>query len=151
MRETQQRLAIREVFLSAGRPLSINEIFEMTKKKIKSMGIATIYRNLKSLQSEGWIIQVDLPGQSSRWELAPQAHHHHFLCRKCDKLYEIQVCSENLSHLMLPDGYILEGHDILLRGQCAVCTGGKISPINQKVEGKNNSREITIIHGNCRS
>jgi Fur family transcriptional regulator, ferric uptake regulator len=123
MRDTQQREAIRSVLLSAGRPLSIEEVFESAKIKVESLGIATVYRNLKALQADGWIIQVDLPGQSSRWEVAPAGHHHHFLCRTCDKLYEIQVCSENLLHLlhMLPEGYILEGHDILLQGQCDVC------------------------------
>jgi Fur family transcriptional regulator, ferric uptake regulator len=123
MRDTQQREAIRSVLLNAGRPLSIDEVYESAKNKVGSLGIATVYRNLKALQSEGWIIQVDLPGQSPRWEVPPEVHHHHFLCLTCDKLYEIQVCSENLLHLlhMLPEGYILEGHDILLQGQCDVC------------------------------
>jgi Fur family ferric uptake transcriptional regulator len=122
MRGTQQREAIRKVISEAGRPLSINEIFKSAKSSVDSLGIATVYRNLKILQSEGSIVQVVLPGQPSRWEIHPERHHHHYLCTACDKLYEIQVCSENLSHLLLPDGYVVEEHDILLYGKCAACT-----------------------------
>jgi Fur family ferric uptake transcriptional regulator len=122
-RDTQQRDAIRKALATAGRPLSTQEIFTLARVEVSRLGMATVYRNLKSLQDDGQIIQVDLPGQTSRWEVAPENHHHHFLCRTCDKLYEIHNCPEGLSHL-LPDGYTLEQHDILLRGQCDVCTRG---------------------------
>jgi Fur family transcriptional regulator, ferric uptake regulator len=120
-RDTHQREAIRKVLLNAGRPLSINEIFEFASKEAAGLGIATVYRNVKALQTEDWIVQVDLPGQPSRWEVSPKAHHHHFLCRTCDKLFEIHDCPEGLQRL-LPEGYTLEEHDILLRGQCDTCT-----------------------------
>jgi Fur family transcriptional regulator, ferric uptake regulator len=121
-RGTNQKNAIRKALLNSGRPLSVQEIFELARNDAAGLGIATVYRNLKALQTEGLIIQVDLPGQPSRWEIAPEAHHHHFLCRTCDKLFEIAGCPEGLKHL-LPKGYILEEHDILLRGQCDSCTG----------------------------
>jgi Fur family ferric uptake transcriptional regulator len=120
LRDTNQRVAIRKALVNAARPLSINEIFESARNEVAGLGIATVYRNLKALQLEGWIVQVDLPGQSPRWELAPEGHHHHFLCRTCDKLFEIHDCPEGLNRL-LPQGYTLEEHDILLRGQCKTC------------------------------
>ncbi len=92
----------------------------MARKKISGLGIATVYRNLKSLQADGLIMAVELPGQPPRWEVAPQKHHHHFLCESCDKLYEIPACTEDLQQL-LPEGYTLQDHDILLRGKCAAC------------------------------
>jgi Fur family ferric uptake transcriptional regulator len=130
-RDTQQRNAIRKALLNAGRPLSISEIFEFASNEVTGLGIATVYRNIKALQAEDWIVQVDLPWQPSRWEVSPQAHHHHFLCRTCDKLFEIHDCPENLVRL-LPEGYTLEEHDILLRGQCNACTGNTGSAANKK-------------------
>ena len=121
-RDTRQREAIRKALVGASRPLSVNEIFELAQSEAKGLGIATVYRNLKALQSEGLIVQVELPGQPPRWEVAPKVHHHYFLCRTCDKLFEIHGCPEGLKHL-LPEGYTLEEHDILLHGQCDVCTG----------------------------
>ena len=92
----------------------------MAHRKVSGLGIATVYRNLKSLREEGWIVAVDLPGQPPRWEVAPESHHHHFLCNGCDKLFEIHACPADFQRL-LPEGYTLEEHDLLLRGQCDGC------------------------------
>jgi Fur family ferric uptake transcriptional regulator len=119
VRNTQQRQAIYQTLMGSGRPLSVSEIFELAGNRVKGLGIATVYRSLKALEHEGRIRQVDLPGQSSRWEL-PGRHHHHFLCRTCDKLFEIHACPVDIKKLV-PSGYRLEEHDILLHGQCDVC------------------------------
>ena len=123
-RDTRQRQAICKVLVNAGRPLSVNELFLLAKSEITKLGIATVYRNLKDLQAEKRIIQVDLPGQPPRWELLPEDHHHHFLCRTCNKLFEVYDCPDDLQRL-LPKGYTLENHDILLRGQCDNCSGSR--------------------------
>jgi Fur family ferric uptake transcriptional regulator len=121
-RDTRQRQAIYNALVKAGRPLAVNELFLAAKTDIAGLGIATVYRNLKSLLSENRIKQVDLPGEPPRWELLPGDHHHHFLCRTCNKLFEVYNCPDDLQRL-LPEGYTLEEHDILLRGQCNMCSG----------------------------
>jgi Fur family ferric uptake transcriptional regulator len=124
VRKTKQHAAIERTINKAGRPLSTGEVLAVARKSVANLGIATVYRNLKLLQSEGEIIQVDLPGQPARWEKARQEHHHHFLCRGCDRLIDIQICSRDLLGLV-PEGYILEDHDVLLRGLCADCARKK--------------------------
>ena len=119
-RNTTQRDAIQRTMVQAGRPLSTGEIFDLAREDISRLGIATVYRTLKSLKEEGAIREVGLPGQPSRWELANRDHHHHFLCRKCDKLFEIEGCPDDLRSL-LPAGYSLEEHSILLEGKCKEC------------------------------
>ena len=119
-RNTSQRDAIRHVIVQADRPLSTGEIFDRARDRIPQLGIATVYRTLKSLKEEGSIREVDLPGQSSRWELSNKDHHHHFLCRTCDKLFEIEGCPVDLGNL-LPPGYAMEEHSILLEGKCRDC------------------------------
>ena len=126
VRNTQQGNAIRQTLKKAGRPLSAQEVLNLAQKKVPGLGIATVYRNLKSLQQDGSVVAVELPGQSPRWELAPEKHHHHFLCNTCDKLYEINACPSDLQRL-LPEGYTLEEHDILLRGLCDNCSRNKKS------------------------
>lgn len=122
-RDTRQREAIRQTLTEARRPLSVSELYELAQTKVAHLGIATVYRNLKSLHAGDEVVRVELPGRPPRWELAPGSHHHHFLCRTCNKLYEIESCPADLQHL-LPRGYVLEEHDILLRGQCQSCSLG---------------------------
>ena len=129
-RATQQRDAIRNAIYNAGRPLSVNEILRSARNEITNLGIATVYRNLKVLQEEKQIVQVNLPGEPPRWETAHSSHHHHFLCRTCDRLFEINNCLGDLTKL-LPSGYTLEEHDILLRGQCDACIK-KARPISKR-------------------
>lgn len=121
MRITQQRRAIVSTLINGGRPLSVSEILAQAQSKVAKLGVATVYRNLKVLQNEGQIVQVCLPDQPPRWEITPVGHHHHFLCETCDKLFEIQGCPDGLNEI-LPRGYTLAEHDILLRGQCDVCS-----------------------------
>jgi Fur family ferric uptake transcriptional regulator len=124
VRNTQQGSAIRQALEKAGRPLSAQEVLNLAQKKVPGLGIATVYRNLRSLQQDGSVVAVELPGQPPRWEMAPENHHHHFLCNTCDKLFEINACPADLQHL-LPAGYTLEEHDILLRGLCDNCSRNK--------------------------
>ena len=133
VRNTQQRKAIYQTLAGSGRPLSVSEIFELAKNRVKGLGIATVYRSLNALEHEGRIRQVDLPGQSSRWEL-PGRHHHHFLCRSCDKLFEIHACPVDIRNLV-PKGYRLEEHDILLHGQCDICADANAGS-NQEANAK---------------
>jgi len=139
-RDTQQKEAIRLAFIKADRPLSVDEIFKLARNEVAGLGIATVYRNLKALQGEKFIQPVDLPGQTCRWEIAPGGHHHHFLCRTCDTIYEIHDCHQDLARL-IPEGYTLEEHDILLRGQCKACSQKMKT---KKHLGRNNSNTRSL-------
>ncbi len=119
-RETRQRRAIRRAFTEAGHPLGPGEILEAARKYARGLGIATVYRNLKSLQEDGWLVPVELPGEPPRYEVAGKDHHHHFHCRKCDRVFEVDGCPGELSRLT-PDGFELESHEFVMYGRCEEC------------------------------
>ena len=119
-RRTQQRQAIRNALEEAGRPLSPQEILEKAQTSVPALGIATVYRNVKALVENGWLAEVTLPGAASRYEVADKDHHHHFHCRSCDKVYEVEDCPGDLQSLA-PEGFRLERHEIIIYGLCASC------------------------------
>ena len=119
-RDTRQRRAIRRVIEEVGRPLSPQEVLKIAQTYMPSLGIATVYRTLKGLVEEGWLVQVELPGESPRYETATKAHHHHFQCRKCSQVYEIEGCPQDVDPLT-PADFLLEGHYMMLYGLCAAC------------------------------
>jgi len=119
-RNTRQRMAIRRALEKADRPLSPQEVLLDAQNEVGSLGIATVYRTLSTFEKEGWIIAVQLPGDPARYEMIGKGHHHHFRCRKCGRVFDVNGCLGDGSTI-LPDGYILEGHELLLFGLCEEC------------------------------
>ncbi|TVR65618.1 MAG: transcriptional repressor [Gemmatimonadales bacterium] len=121
-RDTRQRRAIRRALEEAGHPLSPQELLDLAQEEVKSLGIATVYRNIRALQDDGWLETVELPGEPPRYEVAGKGHHHHFHCRDCDRVFEVEGCPGNIQAIT-PDGFKLERHEFVLYGLCDSCTG----------------------------
>lgn len=119
-RNTQQRDAIRTALERAGRPLSPEEILEHARRLVPALGLATVYRTINALRENNLLATVELPGEPARYEPAGKAHHHHFLCRVCNRLLELPGCPGNL-HKLVPSGYETEGHELTFFGQCRDC------------------------------
>jgi Fur family ferric uptake transcriptional regulator len=117
---TQQKSALRSVLKDAGRPLSAQEVFRAARRRVRGLGIATVYRNLKTLVREGWLVIVSLPGESARYEVSGKGHHHHFHCKDCNRVFEVPVCAPDVAQ-MTPSGFVLDGHDVVLYGICKEC------------------------------
>lgn len=92
----------------------------MTHRQMPGLGIATVYRNIKSFVESGMLQVVPVPGEADRYELAGKQHHHHFICVKCDKAYEMEGCPGSLANLA-PAGFKVERHEIYLYGRCKDC------------------------------
>ena len=120
-RKTAQRTAILNAILDAGRPLSPEEILDSAQAHVPKMGIATVYRNVKTLEDAGEIVGVELPGEGRRFEAAGMKHHHHFHCRACGKVFDLHGCTGNFRSL-LPPGFELEDHEVILYGKCDGCS-----------------------------
>lgn len=121
-RDTRQRRTIRRVFEGASRPLTPQEVLAVAQRRIPRLGLATVYRTINSLVTEGWLRAVELPGAAPRYEQLSDRHHHYFQCRTCGRAFEIPGCPGNLAH-MVPAGFHMEGHEVVLYGQCNGCAG----------------------------
>jgi len=119
-RNTAQRAALRRAFERAARPLSPQEALSEARNEVPGLGIATVYRNIRYLADEGFLAEVPLPGAPNRWEVAGKHHHHHFRCRICDRVFEVDACPPDLRP-PVPPGFRLEAHDITLVGRCDRC------------------------------
>lgn len=119
-RSTRQRQAIEESFKLSDRPLSPQEVLSAARERVPQLGLATVYRTLKELCASGVLVAVDLPGEAPRYELAGKGHHHHFYCTQCGRLFELGACPSGFAEL-LPPGFELEGHELLLYGRCREC------------------------------
>jgi Fur family ferric uptake transcriptional regulator len=121
-RNTQQRREIREVFNRNDRPLAADEVLQLARKSIKGLGMATVYRTIKGLIDEGWLVPVEVPRQAPRYEIRGKVHHHHFHCLRCQGLFELEECVEQLGKL-IPATFRVVDHVVLIYGYCVGCDG----------------------------
>jgi Fur family ferric uptake transcriptional regulator len=119
-RKTKQKEAIRGAFVSSGRPLAHEEVLALAQQHVEGISIATVYRNINSLVEEKWLIPVEIPGTTTRYEVAGKEHHHHFKCNTCGKLFELNGCDVEVKS-RLPRGFRMTGHEFFLYGLCASC------------------------------
>ena len=119
-RRTPQRRAIRRAFGAAGRPLAPEECLALARREVPRLGLATVYRNIRRLVAEGRLRPVELPGAPARYEIPRADHHHHFHCRACDGVFEVDDCPGGFGELA-PGGFRLERHEVILYGLCAGC------------------------------
>jgi Fur family transcriptional regulator, ferric uptake regulator len=121
-RQTRQRDAILNVLRDAAGPLTVDEVLARGQEHVSGLGIATVYRTIKLLLESGQIQGVTLPTGETRYETSTRGHHHHFQCLVCDSVYDFDACPVKiLNDTTLPDGFVVEDHDVTLYGTCALC------------------------------
>ena len=130
-RNTRQREAVLAAIEHAGRALTPGEILALAQASVASLNLSTIYRHINALQDEARIVKVLLPGQAPRFEAAcgatdddAQHHHHHFHCNACDRVFALHACPGSMQE-PAPAGFVVEAHEITLRGRCADCAAGR--------------------------
>src|SRR5918997_8413 len=52
----------------------------------------------------------------------PDPDHHHFRCRRCDRLYDVPVEGVGELRILGEEGFLVERKTVLLRGLCPACS-----------------------------
>jgi Fur family ferric uptake transcriptional regulator len=121
-RHTRQRTVIFDIICSAKGPLTVPEIHVKAKRSIPRTGVATVYRAIKLLIDAGLIQQVVLSSGDARYESSALGHHHHFQCRACGEVTDIDHCPFHMKpNSTLPGGYLVQSHEVTLYGLCPKC------------------------------
>ncbi len=119
-RNTRQRDAILGVISEAGRPLSTHEILVTGQIAVPSLSIATVYRTLKDLVAEGWVLPVKLPGEADRYEMTKLGDHYHFKCSSCSRVFDIHERIKK-NYFLAPRDFVIEKYELILYGRCSEC------------------------------
>jgi len=121
-RETKQREAILEVLNGVGTHPAADWIYDEVRKIMPRISKGTVYRNLAVLQDEGEIIELNLSGTVSRYEVK-QDHHYHFRCERCDCVFDLEVPVDNdlNRRIAVSTGLKINYHQLEFRGLCHTC------------------------------
>lgn len=101
---------------------TVDHIYELVKKELPNISLATVYRNLNSLAETGVIRRIQGLDNAVRFD-HNMCNHYHFICTKCNKVYDVpQNIAPNLSDkLSAETGLTAETYDITFKGVCHEC------------------------------
>ncbi len=91
-RRTSQREAIIQAATSTQEHFTAEDLLIMARKIDASVSLATIYRTLPLLIQNGLLRELDLGGQSKRYDPNFIEHpmHNHLICLDCHKIIEFE-------------------------------------------------------------
>lgn len=122
LKMTRQRLLIVEEFFKEGAHVSADELFRNVQKRDSRIGLASVYRTLKSLVDSGLAVERRFLDKSSVFEYNdPTAHHDHLICMRCNQIIEFENAEiERLQEQVARQlGFRLIDHKLELYGVCA--------------------------------
>ncbi len=128
LRVTKARAAIASVIAGAETPVGMGEI----ETRLADNGIprSTVYRVVNELTELGLVRRYEFDEGFARYEAAEpvKGHHHHFICRSCRSVLEVDETADLERHLAKAearlerrDGITIEGHRVDLFGLCSDC------------------------------
>jgi len=119
---TTQRQAILDLINSSNRHWDAEEVARSLSDAGHQIGIATVYRGLAALESDGLISSIQLTDKK-RYERADKAHHDHIICTACGRIEEFSHATiESLQQAAARDkGYTVSGHQLVVFGLCPAC------------------------------
>ncbi len=126
---TQQRdFIIHFLEQTAGRHFTVEEVHEHLLKNGNKVGIATVYRRIERLVSEGLVAKYENGnGEAACFQYTGsgclESEHFHLKCEKCNSLIHLE-CSELsqiASHLLESHGFKLNPLRTVFHGLCSEC------------------------------
>jgi len=126
-REGLNRSARRDVvvntFLASNKHLSVDDLYNLVRRRSPGIGRTTVYRTLKLLESAGLAQALVLKGETFFERELNRRHHDHFICNVCNAIFEFS--SDEIEALQDEEarkiGFRIEGHKHQVFGTCEKC------------------------------
>ena len=119
---THQRHILFEVVQEMEGHPSPEEIYARVRRRIPSISLATVYKNLHLFIKSGIVGEVSLHHGSLRVE-TNRAAHHHLVCRSCRSITDLDEKSFRLvmQPSKFPERFLVERMSVEVLGLCAEC------------------------------
>ena len=123
-RNTWQRDAVREALGTTEGFVSAQTLHAHLRESGSTVGLATIYRALADLATEGEADALQQEGESLYRACTPGSHHHHLICRTCGKTVEISAdpVEQWAKDVAAANGFTRPEHVVDVFGYCADCS-----------------------------
>lgn len=131
-RLTGPRAQILKVLSQSSRHLCVDGIYLAIRKKGGNVGMTTIYRAVDSLARAGIVRKMSLADGRTYYERIDKkepGHHHHLICRKCQRVMDYSdFVNEEVSLIKKLETLVsnahrfrIDDHQISFTGLCQSC------------------------------
>jgi Fur family transcriptional regulator, peroxide stress response regulator len=119
---THQRQVLYEVMQTMYGHPSLEEVYSRVRRRIPSISLATVYKNIRLFLDSGILREVSLHHGSLRVEMNSRPHHH-LVCTQCKSISDIDESELGLlsERRKLSDGFLMERYSIDVLGICVAC------------------------------
>jgi len=123
-RNTWQREAVREALGGSEGFVSAQSLHAALKGGGSTVGLATVYRALADLATEGEADSLQQDGESLYRACTPGIHHHHLICRNCGTTVEIAAdeVEQWAQTVAAQHGFTRPQHVVDVFGYCPDCS-----------------------------
>ena len=123
LRMTNQREIILRELKKSKQHLAADELYDIVKKIMPRISLATVYRNLEILSEAGLIGKLEISGRQKRFDFDVSDHDHIYcvVCHRVDnlKIERKSVYSEQVAAVRA--GYTITGYRVEIVGICPEC------------------------------
>ncbi len=122
MLRSKQREQILDIFLKTEHHPTIDDLYNLVKKKYPKIGLATVYRTMEVIYDAGLASKVGFGDGIKRYEHKHQ-HHYHLICLKCGKVIEVTSnrLEERQRQLAKKHDFTITRATMRLFGICKTC------------------------------
>jgi Fur family transcriptional regulator, ferric uptake regulator len=123
-RNTWQREAVREALGTSEAFVSAQSLHSALHASGSPIGLATVYRALADLATEGEADSLQQEGESLYRACTPGSHHHHLICRNCGLTVEIEAdaVEQWAQTVAAKHGFTQPNHVVDVFGLCTACS-----------------------------
>ncbi len=124
MRMTRPRQVVLSILEHTNVPLSPQTIHQQSLEGHQEIGLVSVYRTLDILMELAMVRKVHSADGCHGYVLASPGHHHHLICRECDRAVEFsggEDLSSLVNRIQTETGFTIDGHMLQLYGLCPNC------------------------------
>ncbi len=142
-RMTKQRRVILEELQNTVRHPTADELHRQVRRRLPSISLGTVYRNLETLADLGVIQKLELAGEPMRFD-GTTATHYHVRCLKCGRVDDVPLAPLSDMHRLLEGicGYHIVSHNLEFVGVCPECKQGPDEQVEPVSGGMPNAWEL---------
>jgi Fe2+ or Zn2+ uptake regulation protein len=125
LRSSSQRNLVHQVVESAHDHPTAQAVFERARKRLPSISLGTVYRNLQLLVEQNLLLERKVDNRPARYE-ANRYRHYHVCCLRCGALEDLSVPYQEMLDRRVQKivRYKLQEHRLEFFGICPRCQVG---------------------------